>query len=436
MDMTKTIKDRGEMRPHKWQRPYELAFREHLRSFILTHKLIDPQIKTIVSISGGVDSIVLAHALHKLNFNIELLHFNHGTRPEENVIEENFIKEFAKEINSKIEVRYFKMDLADSNFENISRVMRKKVHQEFVKENYQVVTAHHIDDSFEWGLMQSFKQSGVVSSLGIPVMSAGIVRPFMCVTKAHIKKYARAVGLKWMEDSSNEDSKFERNYLRLNISSVIQKRYPNALKHYVSRSNQEAFMHNVHRLGRVSELKMQAEDSGGVLFVSESFKEHKSILKKTIHQFSNKTRGEVDGELDKFIKAQEFIKNNQGSFPFKGPMTFSGGALLFLIKNSVLVTNLAQLEFYRRLDQEITSYLKNISQIPGRAMMTSFPGLVIGFGKKLKKPSKFIHPLLPGTCEWLKNSGISYTFTPLMSVEDRQMLAFDAVILDSSVMGL
>lgn len=429
MDNTKSIKVRGLT-------AYELAFREHVRSFIKSHKLIDPNKKTIVSVSGGVDSIVLAHVLHKLNFQIELLHFNHGTRPVENSKEENFIKKFASSIESHLMIRKFEMNLEQSNFENTSRDLRKKIHKEFINKNYQVLTAHHIDDSFEWSLMQSFKQSNVSTSLGIPVVSAGIIRPFMCVSKEQIRKYARAAQLEWMEDSSNENEKFERNFLRLNLSHVIQKKYPSALKHYVSRSNQMAYMLNQHRLGSASQLQITKEDSGGMVFVSESLKEHKQILKKYIHDFSSKSRGEIDGELNKFLEAFDQIQKDKKLYPFKGPLNLSGGVELFLIRNTVLLINKTQLEFYRKFDHEMRDYLQKITQIPERLFMVSFPGLVVSFRKRLKKPSKVSHPLLPVTCEWLKNAGISYTFTPIMDLEDRQMLAFDAVILDSSVMGL
>lgn len=437
MDTTKLPLIKGEAQSFsRWKHPYRESFKAHILSFMNSHRLIDEKKKLIISISGGVDSLALADVMHSLGMKFELLHFNHGTRGIENNKEEKFIVEFAKKISSKLHVVHFKMNLSDANFENNSRNLRQKTHRDFVKKNYQVMTAHHIDDSFEWSLMQSFKQSGLKTNLGIPLMSNGIIRPFMCVSKKHILKYAKAQGLVWMEDASNDNEKFERNFLRKNLSSLIQKRYPNALKHYVSRSNQRAFLYNVHRQGTLQEVKMITEESGGVLFVSENFKQHKNSLKECIHRFSSKSRGEIDGELDKLIKGQVELQNDPVKNPFKGPMNFSGGVGVFIVKDHLFVTNKTQLDFYQNFDLEIKNYLQGLTQIPERVIVSAFPSLVISFHKKLPKSSKFIHPLLPVTCKWLKNSGISYTFTPLMSKTDRQMLAFDAVILDSSVMGL
>ena len=437
MDTTKLPPSSGGINKFSRKaRAYRESFLSHVSSFIDSHKLIDPNKKLIVSISGGVDSVALAALVSDLGYEFELLHFNHGTRAQENALEEKFIRDFAKKLNCPLHIEHLNRSLLESNFENNSRNLRKKTHQEFIKKNYLVLTAHHIDDSFEWSLMQSFKQSGLKTNLGIPVISGGIIRPFMCVSKKHILKYAKAHGLLWMEDASNDNEKFERNFLRKNLSALIQERYPNALKHYVSRSNQLAFLYNVHRQGASSEVKIMTEESGGVLFVSENFKEHKNSLKDCIHTFSSKARGEIDGELDKLIKGQEDLKNDPTKNPFKGPMNFSGGVGIFIVKDHLLVTNSEQLDFYRKFDLEIANYLRSLAQIPERAVMSAFPNLVISFQKKLPKSSKFIHPLLPVTCMWLKNSGISYTFTPLLGAKDRQMLANNAVILDSSVMGL
>lgn len=192
----------------------------------------------------------------------------------------------------------------------------------------------------------------------------------------------------------------------------------------------------MHRLNSESKSVITKESSGGFLMVAQDFKHHKNEIKDLIYKLSNKERGEINHELDKLIRAYEEIKKDPASFPFKGPMTFSGGVQLYLIKDHLFITHKDQLHFYQSLDTKLRSYLEELTQIPERALLLHFPKLLISSRKKLSKSSKYTHPLLPLTCEWLKKRGISYAFTPLLSSKDRQMLTCDAVILDSSIVGL
>lgn len=412
-----------------------LNFKEHVRSFIKEHALIHPDKKIILSVSGGVDSMAMADIFASFGHYFELLHFNHGTRIE-NVNEEELVTKFAKKYNIKLNLFRFDFSLDQKNFEKTARLKRREIYQQFIKDNCFIYTAHHIDDSFEWTLMQSFKQTSVKSTLGIPIFSNGIVRPFMCVTKKQIKRYAHAKQILWLEDASNLNERFERNFLRLHMTSKILSKYPKVLRHYVSRHNQLALMENLHRKNRVSDLTVITEESGSIMFICDHLENHKNELKDIIHQKSDNFRGEIDVELEKLLNAHKTIMSNHASFPFKGPMSFSGGVQGWLIKNTLLLTSAGDLAFYKTLDRQIQKYLALSTQIPDRSFSFSFPQIIISSSKKLSKSSKIIHPLLPVTCEWLKINGISYTFAPLLSVEDRQMLINDAVILDSSLMGL
>lgn len=414
---------------------FGLNFKEHIFHFVNSHHLLNPNKKIVISVSGGVDSLALVDVMSSFGVHFELLHFNHGTRPEENLLEEKKIIDLGLELGVKVNVFHFDISLSGSNFEKKARDLRKNIYHQFIENDYWVYTAHHIDDSFEWSLMQSFKQSGM-SNLGVPLFNKGLVRPFMCVTKKQILRYARARRLHWIEDPSNMNEKFERNFMRIHLTKKILNRYPGTLAHYVSRNNQLALIQNLHRLNSESRSVVTKEISGGFLMVAEDFKHHKNEIKDLIYKLSNKNRGEINHELDKLIKAQEEIKKDPASFPFKGPMNFSGGVQLYLIKDHLFFCNTNQLQFYQALDEKLCSHLQSLSQIPERALILAFPKLLISFRKKLSKSSKYTHPLLPVTSEWLKNHGISYIFTPLLNPKDRQMLASDAVILDSSVMGL
>ncbi len=413
-----------------------LNFKEHVRSFIQANELIDPDKKIAISVSGGVDSVALLDVLSSFNQHFELIHFNHGTRPLENKQEEELIMRLADQLDVKVNIFHFNLSLEEKNFEEKARSERKKIYSEFLKKGYWVYSAHHIDDSFEWTLMQSFKQSQTKSTLGIPLFNRGIVRPFMCVTKKQILRYARAKKLIWHEDTSNHSEKFERNALRLSVISQIYRKYPQVLKHYVSRHNQLALMHNLQHKKKKYNLSVIDESLGGTLFVSEDLSLYKNEIKDAIHRLSKSLRGEVDQEINKLLSAHLEIMKNPASFPLKGPVNLSGGVSAYLMRTHLLILGEDQWSAYQDFDLKLKDYISKRSQIPGLEVSLTSPLLAIDPDNKLKKSSKLIHPLLPVTCEWLKKHGISYSFTPLLGARDRQLLAKAAVILDSSVLGL
>jgi tRNA(Ile)-lysidine synthase len=404
------------------------------------HKLVNGDKKIIVAVSGGVDSLALLYLLHNLNLNIEILHFNHQTRGEDNALDEELILKYARLFKVNLNTVTLKFSLLDKNFESQARLARNKVYKDYIKKGYWVYTAHHLDDSFEWTLMQSFKQGSLKSTLGIPVFNNGIVRPFMCVSKKQIIRYAHAGGILWREDSSNKNTKFERNFLRSEITADILDRYPKSLRHYVARQNELARLFNLHRLSETksetTDLVQKRDSGGSVLLISSDFSLHKSLVKDWIHFFSKNHRGEIDAELEKLLQAQSLLMEDPKEFPFKGPMDFSGGVKIFLMKDHLYIMNEIHYEFYRQLDMKLKAYLSKRAQIPELAYFSSFPYLLAGKGPKLRKTSKFIHPLLKETCLWLKGAQIPYTFTPLIGTEVRQKIIQGAVVLDSSVLGL
>ena len=425
-------------------------FTEHIRNFMELHSLMPLQKKALVAVSGGVDSLALMYILNSvLDCELRVLHINHGTRAE-NFHEESLVLKHANDLGLEVDVVKFQMDLKQANFESLARNLRAEVYKQYLSKNYYVYTAHHLDDSFEWSMIQSFKQSRIKSMLGIPVFNRGLVRPFMCVSKAHIKKYAQHLNLSWAEDSSNRDHRFERNFFRARLSNIIRKRYPQYLRHYVSRHNQLAHELKLHRLDHTNVLKKEnfsklfekREMSGGVVLRSKNFLFHKDQIKEWIHFFSSKIRGETDREIDKLITAHQKIQLDSREPKIKGPLSFSGGVKIYLLGEYLLITNDRYLRYYQDLDELIVDYLdKNYAQITHGDINSDkskivFPYLGLLSAKDQQYKSKIIHPLLPKTCMWLYDKKIPYSFYPLIQRKGSQKLHQAFVLLDSSLVDL
>jgi tRNA(Ile)-lysidine synthase len=425
-------------------------FEKHIHSFMDSMRLINKEKLILVAVSGGVDSIALLHVLARLfKSKLRVLHINHGTRAE-NAKDEELVLKHCKHLGVEVDVVKFTLSLTQTNFEAVARNLRAEVYKQYIQKNYWVYTAHHLDDSFEWSMIQSFKQSSLASTLGIPVFNRGLVRPFMCASKKQIIHYAKSLNLSWNEDSSNRDLRFERNFFRASLTEIIRSRYPQYLRHYVARQNQLALDLNLHRSlftkekkQKKSKLQEKRETSGAVVLRTRDLLFHKSQIKEWIHFFSKSHRGEIDRELDKLIIAHKKIITSSTALKMKGPLSFSGGVKIYILNEYLLISNELHLDYYLQCDNLLLKYLM---QSPSIAQITEdfknntnqvfFPYLCFLRPHDRKKSSKLIHPLLPKSTQWLKDKKIPYSFYPLLPRNGRQMLIHTAVILDSSLLGL
>jgi tRNA(Ile)-lysidine synthase len=427
-----------------------LLFVRHVQKFMNSMELINADKSALVAVSGGVDSLALMYILNTIfSGNLRVLHINHGTRAE-NAEEERLVLKHCAHLGLEVDIVKFSLQMDQTNFEAAARNLRAEVYKQYIKKNYWVYTAHHLDDSFEWSMIQSFKQSSLASTLGIPVFNRGLVRPFMCASKVQIIKYAKSLKLNWAEDASNRDTRFERNFFRQELTQTIHKRYPQYLRHYVARHTELAIRLEKHRSlvvkkshGARTSLMEKRDPSGAVVLRSRDFSFHKEEIKEWIHFFSKTHRGEIDREVDKLILAHKSIRENEKKLKMKGPLTFSGGVKIFMLGDYFLISNDIHLEYYRECDELLIQYLEHMSnaaQITAPHTIDNkkifFPYILLLGKEDRDKSSKLIHPLMPKSTQWLKDHGISYSFYPLLSKKNRQILRLRAVMLDSSILGL
>jgi tRNA(Ile)-lysidine synthase len=92
-----------------------------------------------------------------------------------------------------------------------------------------IVTAHHLDDNVETVLMKFFKGTGVAGLRGILPKQGKIVRPLLFARKDELVEFATAHQLSWVEDSSNAQDKYARNYLRHQVVPLLQGLYPEVI---------------------------------------------------------------------------------------------------------------------------------------------------------------------------------------------------------------
>ena len=202
----------------------------------------------------------------------------------------------------------------ESNFEARARKVRRDLCIKELKHKELLWAGHHLDDSYEWNFMQRHRSNNAKATVGIPVRNRALIRPFLCVTKAQIKRLAKFEGIPSHEDPTNKNIKHDRNFIRNVIVPEIKKRYPKYLKFYASFANFSAMVLKVNIMHRAGYAQIFAFEKGAIL-QGKVFSEIQ--IQEVIHSYSNADRGKIIAPIERMLRA---IDNGK-----KGPFHFSGG---------------------------------------------------------------------------------------------------------------
>ncbi|WGE31809.1 tRNA lysidine(34) synthetase TilS [Actinobacillus genomosp. 2] len=201
---------------------------------LLTHQFniyVPNQSHFLIGLSGGIDSVVLLHSVmhisEKLGINIRAVHIHHGLSLNADSWAV-FCEQFCKQLNIPFILQKVSVDSSEG-IEAGARIARYQAISEIIQPNEVFVTAHHLDDQAETFLLALKRGSGIK---GLSAMQAvgfwqnfTIFRPLLCVDKTQIKQYADQQKLTWIEDESNQDNHYDRNFLRNEVLPVLNQRW-------------------------------------------------------------------------------------------------------------------------------------------------------------------------------------------------------------------
>jgi len=168
-----------------------------------------------VAFSGGVDSVAVVDFLRKKH-DVTCAFFHHGTENSERAFE--FVSKFSSKYDLPLLVGFLRGDKPkDLSQEEFWRQERYN----FLSRDGMgpVVTAHHLDDCVETYLWSCMHGTPKV----IPSTRNNVIRPFLTTPKSEFVGWCQRKDLEWCEDSSNQDEKYTRNYVRKHL-------VPHALK--------------------------------------------------------------------------------------------------------------------------------------------------------------------------------------------------------------
>ena len=184
-----------------------------------------------VALSGGLDSVVLLHALVQLKLPtpVTALHVNHQISPHAAEWQEH-----CAALCSAWGVEYITQTVvvepSGRGLEEAARTARYAVFEAHVREGDCLLTAHHADDQAETLLLRLLRGSGPRGLAAMarqrPLGQGTILRPLLDVKRSELESYAIAHQLTWVEDESNTDTHYDRNYLRQKVMPSLALRWP------------------------------------------------------------------------------------------------------------------------------------------------------------------------------------------------------------------
>ena len=223
--------------------PKSNALLAHLTAILKQH--VKRGDRLVAGLSGGVDSVVMLDLLQRssksLHFELAALHVNHQINPRSGRFAA-FCRAFCK--SHAIPLTVVRVTVARGNsLEAAARAARYQVFRQLPADF--IALAHNLDDQAETVFLQLLRGAGVKGLSAMPVVrtDAGgrmraeghpssfihhpsILRPLLEIPRSEIEAYARNHKLEWIEDDSNTDTAFDRNFVRHRILPVIAQRYP------------------------------------------------------------------------------------------------------------------------------------------------------------------------------------------------------------------
>ncbi|MFM7079853.1 MAG: tRNA lysidine(34) synthetase TilS [Bacteroidota bacterium] len=216
-----------------------------LESFLesLSRLGVNKQSRVLIAVSGGVDSMALMHLFHAAQIPSAVAHCNFNLRGNDSNADEMLVKNTANHLGLEFYSKGFQTgEFARDNRLSIqmaARMLRYDWFQELATTNQYdfIATAHHADDQVETILLNLTKGTGLAGMHGIPESAGKIIRPLIRLSRKDIIHYAQQHSIQWREDASNNESDYERNFIRNEVLPMLRSINPSVTEAIIKHSN-------------------------------------------------------------------------------------------------------------------------------------------------------------------------------------------------------
>lgn len=184
----------------------------------------------VVGFSGGLDSMVLLHAVSCLaraaGLSLSALHIHHGLSANADAW-----ASYCTQVCDGMDVplTILRVDVPLGSGKGIEAAARRVRHKELAGHPSDwILLGHHADDQAETVLHNLLRGAGVLGAAAIPESRDRVLRPLLGLTRAVLLSHALAYRLAWIEDESNADRRYTRNFLRHQVLPLVTSRFPRA----------------------------------------------------------------------------------------------------------------------------------------------------------------------------------------------------------------
>ncbi|MDR3314908.1 MAG: tRNA lysidine(34) synthetase TilS [Coriobacteriales bacterium] len=269
---------------------------------LATEPAASVQLPIVLMVSGGSDSVALAHLLPRLlpAHSCTILHVNHLLRGVESDEDERFVRALAESLDTPCEIR--RIDVAAraaeqgavGNVEQVGRQQRYRVAHELLDQLCaeagtdpqlgRIAVAHTQDDRVETYLMRVIVGGGTSGLASIPAVNGRVIRPLLDCTRAQLREWLAARS--WRDDRSNEDTRHARAFVRHELIPLLQTRNPDVVA-TIARSLEVLTAEDAYLKAQTEQLCsrfLKTAFDGSVRLAPAFFKEDPVFIRRVIRE--------------------------------------------------------------------------------------------------------------------------------------------------------
>lgn len=232
---------------------YLACMLQGFKDYLFDQELCREGDRILLAVSGGIDSVVMAHLFREAGFDCALAHCNFQLRADDSDRDEAFVQELSAYLEMPFYVRRFEVEREVQNrgisVQMAARELRYKWFEELMAEHSMdlLATAHNRNDSVETFFLNLSRGSGIRGLKGIAPKRGTIIRPMLFATRQDIVSFQQEENITYREDASNFETKYQRNKIRHDVLPVMQEINPGFVESVHRSMSQLDEMYEIYR---------------------------------------------------------------------------------------------------------------------------------------------------------------------------------------------
>jgi tRNA(Ile)-lysidine synthase len=213
---------------------------EKVRNYIRQHHLLEEGARVLVGLSGGPDSVCLAHMLDSMGYEVVAVHCNFHLRGDESQRDEQFVVSLCQQMGWELHrVDFDTQTYAQHRKISIEMAARELRYEHFRSllhdtQAHAIAVGHHQDDNIETLLLNAVRGTGIRGLCGMQPRNNDVVRPLLCLTHQEILAYLADIRQDYVTDHTNLEDAYARNKVRLDVLPLLEHINPGAMKNLTS----------------------------------------------------------------------------------------------------------------------------------------------------------------------------------------------------------